>query len=139
MSDKTLLLAEAMGYIDEKFIEEAHSEARGVPYQIANRRRTFRQIAAVACLCLVAIGVARLPEMVGGGMNASGEASPMAPSSPIEPSSPGNKFPFFDKNDGNSGNTPMPPAEDAPPQAGEPPAEDISPEGVGGTETEAET
>ncbi len=78
MSDKTLLLAEAMGYIDEKFIEEAHSEARGIPYQIAHRRRTFRQIAAVACLCLVAIGVARLPEMVND-MNASGEAAPMDP------------------------------------------------------------
>ena len=139
MNDKTLLLAEAMSYIDDKFIEEAHSEARGVPYRVANRRRTFRQIAAVACLCLVAIGVARIPDIFGGGMNASGEASPMAPSSP------GNKFPFFDKNDGNSGNSPLPPAEEAPPQAGEPPAgdmnpeEDANPEGVGGIETEAET
>lgn len=72
MSDKTLLLAEAMNYIDEKFIEEAHSEARGVPYRVANRRHTLRQIAAVACLCIVAIGVARLPAWLDGDFTFSG-------------------------------------------------------------------
>ncbi len=72
MNDKTLLLAEAMNYIDEKFIEEAHSEARGVPYRVANRRRTFRQIAAVACLCLVAVGVARLPAWLDGDFGSTG-------------------------------------------------------------------
>ena len=68
MTDKSLLMAEAMNYIDDKFIEEAHSEAKGVPFEVYHRKKTFRQIAAVACLCLVAIGVARLSSLMGGGV-----------------------------------------------------------------------
>lgn len=98
MKDKTLLLSEAMGYIDERFIEEAHAEARGVPYQIANRRRTIRQIAAVACLCIVAISVFRLssPESFDG---LSGNMAPEA-NAPME------DFPLLDSDisDGNAGN-----------------------------------
>lgn len=100
MNDKTLLLAKAMNDLDDRFIEEAHSEARGVPYQIANRRRTVRQIAAVACLCLLAIGVAQLPDAVSD-MNNNGEAAPMDPGSVPDFNSP-----LDDNNDDSSSQSP---------------------------------
>lgn len=75
MTDKTLLMAEAMNYIDERFIEEAHAEAKGLSQEQFNKKKTFRQIAAVACLCLIAIGVARFPALLDGtGSNAAPEA-----------------------------------------------------------------
>lgn len=78
MRDKTLLMAEAMNDIDDRFIEEAHTEAKGLTREQVNRKRTFRQVLAVACLCLVAIGAARLPDMVSD-KNTGAEAVPMAP------------------------------------------------------------
>ncbi|MBE6558316.1 MAG: hypothetical protein E7661_04830 [Ruminococcaceae bacterium] len=63
MNDKSFLMAEAMSYIDDRFLEEAHPEARGMTQEQVNKRKTLKQIALVACLCLVAIGVARLPSL----------------------------------------------------------------------------
>ncbi len=105
MSDKTLLMAEAMNYLDDAFIEEAHCEARGVTVDPIHRRKTISRIALVACLCLVAIGVARLPAMIHD-MSASGEAAPMEPED-------GNSF--GDQVGGNSENNA--PMEDAPPSS----------------------
>ena len=138
MKDKTLLLSEAMGYIDERFIEEAHAEARGVPYQIANRRRTIRQIAAVACLCIVAIGVFRLssPESFD---KLSGNMAPEA-NAPME------DLPLLDSdisdgNAGNAGNTEekYPSENEAPPESPNAPPESPDADETDTEESESET
>ncbi len=77
MTDKALLLAEALNELDDKYLEEAHPEARGISLRVAQRQRTVRQIAAVACLCLVGIGVAQLSPLRDA--SGTGEAAPMSP------------------------------------------------------------
>lgn len=119
MSDKGLLMAEAMNYLDDKFIEEAHSEAKGVPLEVYHRKKTIRQVAAIACLCLVAIGVARLPALLDGGFDMSmGEGGNAAP----EAEQPIGTI-FDDNNDGKT------------PEKGNDPSEE-PPEDVHETETE---
>ncbi|MBQ9779772.1 MAG: hypothetical protein IJW00_02390 [Clostridia bacterium] len=76
MKDKTLLMAEAMSYIDDRFLEEAHPEACGLTQAKVDRSRTIRRIAAVACLCIVALGIAKLPDLQD--MGTAGNAAPEA-------------------------------------------------------------
>lgn len=101
MSDKTLLMAEAMSYLDDRYIEEAHCEARGVAVDPIHRRKTISRIALVACLCLIAIGVARLPALMDKVSDMGvGNAAPEGEG----PISPG----MFDENNGNvEGNPPV--------------------------------
>lgn len=69
MKDKAFCLAEAMTYIDDRFLEEAHPEAKSLSPETVNRKKTIRRIALVACLCLVAISLPRLPALLGGMMD----------------------------------------------------------------------
>lgn len=78
MTDKQLLLAEAMGYIDDRFLEEAHPEAYGATQKAVERRKNIRRIAAVACLCVVAIGAFRISTTPGFGDKLSGNSYPEA-------------------------------------------------------------
>ena len=76
MKDKSILMAEAMSYIDDRFLEEAHPEAYGQTQVRVERNKIIRRIAAVACLCLVAIGVFRISSLEKS--NASGDMAPEA-------------------------------------------------------------
>lgn len=96
MKDKTLLMAEAMGYIDDRFLEEAHPEACGLTQAKVNRNRMTRRIAAVACLCIVALGIFKFPdwslkmESVG---NAAPEADCPVATTPIDDGNVGHHRP----------------------------------------------
>lgn len=78
MKDKALCMAEAMTYIDDRFLEEAHPEAKGLSQETVNRKKTVRRIALVACLCLVAISLPSLPALLEGMMD-MGAGSAHAP------------------------------------------------------------
>ena len=76
MRDKSLIMAEAMDYIDDRFLEEAHPEACGLTQAWVDRNKMLRRIAAVACICLVALGVSKLPALIE--WNKAGSAAPEA-------------------------------------------------------------
>ncbi|MBE6585272.1 MAG: hypothetical protein E7645_01950 [Ruminococcaceae bacterium] len=135
MSDKSLVMAEAMAYIDDRFLEEAHPESVGLSRTNVNRRRNIRRLAAVACLCIVAIGVFRLSsfeifDTLGGNMKPEANA-PLEDAGGIM--SEDGALP--EKEPGNVGNSP--PEEIMPP--GSSPSEGTVNEETGTAEAESET
>ncbi len=56
MSEKTFLLSEAMGYIADEYLEEAHPEISENTPTTRRRPHIGYRIALAACLCLVAVG-----------------------------------------------------------------------------------
>lgn len=95
MKDKTLLMAEAMSYIDDRFLEEAHPEACGLTQAKVDRSRMIRRIAAVACLCIVALGIAKLPDLqdMGAVGNAAPEAECPVNTTPVDDGNGGHRVP----------------------------------------------
>ena len=60
MTDQAFLLSEAMGYIADEYLEEAHPEISEAPPKKRRRPHIGYYLALAACFCLVAIGVIRL-------------------------------------------------------------------------------
>ena len=56
MNEKSLLLSEAMGYIAEEYLEEAHPEISEKASSPRRRLQIVYRVALAACLCLVAVG-----------------------------------------------------------------------------------
>lgn len=59
MNEKTMLLSEAMGYISDEYLEEAHPEISEKTPTPHRRLQIGYRVALVACLCLVAVGAVR--------------------------------------------------------------------------------
>ena len=131
MSEKAWLMAEAMGYLDESYIEEAHCEAKGVSADTVQRKKTVSRIALVACLCLVALGISRIPHMMGfNGKESHGDAAPA-------PEGDGPMAPGIMDDEGNVGNSGSCGSNDYVEDEPMAPGETVD-GSTGGTETEAE-
>lgn len=82
-NEKNLLLSEAMGFLDDDFLIEAHPEVIGKPHNHTARRKTFFQLGLVACLCILALCIPKLPDIFGGMSDMVGNgAAPEANHSP---------------------------------------------------------
>ena len=98
MTDRSIVMAEAMTYIDDRFLTEAHPEACGTSRKEVDRARTMKRLAAVACLCIVAIGAFQLHKLWDFHfLGVSGSMKPEA-GIPVDDLHPGDE-------DGNSGNS----------------------------------
>lgn len=56
MNEKSLLLSEALGYIADEYLEEAHPEISEKTSTPRRRLQIGYRVALAACLCLVAVG-----------------------------------------------------------------------------------
>ena len=74
LEEKRLLLSEAMGFLDDDLIAEAHGEAVGKSLDKVLHQRLMKNIGLVACIVLIALCIPRLAQW--SGMEVSGDMAP---------------------------------------------------------------
>ena len=105
---KAWQLAEAMQYLDDDILAEAHAETVGVSPATIHKRNLWKRLSLVACVCILAISLPYLVNVISqmGVGNMSGDSKP--------PTVGGQSYPTMDKEDGNGFAPEEAPEADAP-------------------------